>query len=163
MADDSDLIDRANSLINADTAAAGSNRESSRRLRRRRSFLASTPLEITALPALPARAAGDDDDLPLLTEVVLPAPIAAEKSASKVAPVRRQDLAADLVDLIDPRLQSELPTLIDATVQHASDHLRRGIDAAVATAVRDFLTERGQLRLPLEDPAGGGEGASEQA
>ncbi|MEF8700201.1 MAG: hypothetical protein V5B32_00950 [Candidatus Accumulibacter sp. UW26] len=163
MTDDSDLIDRANSLINADTAAAGSSRESSRRLRRRRSFLASTTLEVTTLPALPGRPAGDDDDLPLLTEVVLPALPADAKSAGQVAPVRRPDLAADLVDLIDRRLQSELPALIDATVQHASDHLRRGIDAAVGTAVRDFLAERGQLRLPLEDPAADREDSSGQA
>ena len=71
MSDDSDLISRANSLINADAGTAGSSREISRRMRRRRSFLASTDAKDTSnVSSPPTRAASDDDDLPVLTEVV---------------------------------------------------------------------------------------------
>ena len=54
MADDSDLIRRANSLLNAEAAGvAGDRREGPRRIGRRRSFIASTTPPETAAGAAP--------------------------------------------------------------------------------------------------------------
>ncbi|MBK7675229.1 MAG: hypothetical protein IPJ27_11005 [Candidatus Accumulibacter sp.] len=164
MSDDSDLISRANSLINADAGTAGSGREISRRMRRRRSFLASTIANDTADGlSPPARAGDDDDDLPVLTEVVLAARTTSEEEFVNPRDNLRPALAADLAHHIDRQLSSELPMLIEVTLRNAAAQLRLGIDAVIETAVQDFLAERGQLRLPLEHRVTGEEAAADQA
>lgn len=152
---DKDLLSRADSLINAETGAAHSDRrESLRRLPRRRSFVASTT--VTATPAVHlSPPSSDDDDLPLLTDVVIPAPTGPEEDVDHMASRLRSTLAADLADLVDRRLSSELPALLDAALVKAADHLRHGIAATIDTALRDFVAERGQLRLPLAEPDSG--------
>jgi hypothetical protein len=163
MSDDSDLISRANSLINADAGTAGSSRESSRRTRRRRSFLATKANDTADVLSLPARAGGDDDDLPVLTEVVLAARTTSAEEFVSHGDNLRPALAADLAHLIDRQLSSELPILIEVTLRNAAEQLRLGIDAVIETAVQDFLAERGQLRLPLEHRVISDETVADQA
>jgi hypothetical protein len=164
MSDDGDLISRANSLINAEAGAAGSGRENSLRMRRRRSFLASTKANDTAdVLSLPVRATGDDDDLPVLTEVILAASTTSKERFVSHGNNLRPALAADLADHIDGQLSSELPTLIEGTLRNAAEQLRHEIDKVIATAMQDFLAERGQLRLPLEDRVTGDDTAADQA
>lgn len=164
MSDDSDLISRANSLINADAGTAGSSREISRRMRRRRSFLASTDAKDTSnVSSPPTRAASDDDDLPVLTEVVRTTGPAPGEEFASIGDNLRPALAADLADHIGRQLSSELPLLLEVTLLNAAGQLRHGIDAVIETAMQDFLAERGQLRLPLEDRVTSDEAAANQA
>jgi hypothetical protein len=104
MADDNDLIRRVDSLINADAGAAGSDhRDGSRRLRRRRSFLASTTPADSSASRTPATPSGEDeDDLPVLTEVVLPAPEVPAEDRARL----RETLAAELAERLDQQLQT---------------------------------------------------------
>jgi len=139
MASDDDLISRADSLIRADAGAAGSDgRSNQRHGRRRRSFVASAA-ELNGTEELPA-AAGDDDDLPLLTEVVQP---------EMVTEALRPLLAAELSHLLEQRLASETPALVSSALDVAATQLRQGILAAIAGALEDFVAQRGQLSLPL--------------
>ncbi len=165
MADDSDLIRRANSLLNAEAAGvAGDRREGPRRIGRRRSFIASTtPPETAAGAALPAPAASEDDDLPLLTEVVLPLETIPEDSAESIDARLRPGLAADLADRIARHLGNELPALLECALRQATEQVGQGIAATVETAMRDFLAQRGQLRLPLPDADSEQAGGAEQA
>jgi hypothetical protein len=47
-----------------------------------------------------------------------------------------------------------LPALVEAAAAEAAEHLRQGIEASIAMAARDFVGQRGQLQLPLDEPAG---------
>ncbi|WP_300335779.1 hypothetical protein [Accumulibacter sp.] len=149
MADDKDLLSRADSLIKPEGAANSERRESTRQMRRRRSFLASpTPSDVERF----AWRSSEDDGLPLLTEVVVPEEPEPEESVESIAAGLRPALAADLARLIDCHLAAELPALVDASLREASDQLRHGIETTLAAALRDFVGQRGQLPLPLEDP-----------
>ncbi|WP_291995103.1 hypothetical protein [Candidatus Accumulibacter sp. ACC003] len=148
MADDKDLLSRADSLIRPDAAAAiAERRENPRQMRRRRSFLASaTPSDAARF----ARRSGEDDDLPVLTEVVLAEPAEPEETVESIAASLRPGLAADLAALLDRHLAAELPALLETASRNASEHLRQALQTTIASALRDFVGERGQLELPLE-------------
>ncbi|MBL8402472.1 hypothetical protein [Accumulibacter sp.] len=150
MADDSDLIRRVDSLINAEAAAGGDRREDARRPRRRRSFLASaTPAESSAniTPVTPS--GNEEEDLPVLTEVVLPTPDVPAEDSAKL----RETLAADLAERLDRQLQSEMLALVEAALLTATDYLQNGIAATIETVLRDFIEQNGQPRQPIEEPA----------
>lgn len=150
MAEDGDLISRADSLINADAGAAGSERRGNQRHgRRRRSFVASTAERNDTEDGAAAATAGEDEDLPLLTEVVLPAVDAAAAAPTTSADALRPLLAGELGRLLEQRLASETPALIASALDSAGEQLRQGIAAAIAAALGDFLAQRGQLPLPL--------------
>ena len=158
MAEDGDLIRRADSLINPEADPAGvDRRESSRRLRRRRSFIASVdrPVKLT----LPDRSGAEDEDLPVLTEVVSPAEALPEAKAADIDTGLRQMLATDLADDVDRQLRNDLPGLIEAALCGAAEQLQRGLATTTAPAWHMFLPPRGQMRLPLEDPGNGPQGA----
>ncbi|MCM8613076.1 hypothetical protein [Accumulibacter sp.] len=147
MADDGDLIRRADSLIGSDAGATGAEPHGTpRHGRRRRSFVAST----ADRPAIEGgtMAGGEDEDLPLLTEVVPPATGAATEVPAAVAASLRSRLAGDLCQQLEQRLASETPVLIASTLDSAGVQLRRGITAAIVAVLDDFLAQRGQLPLP---------------
>ena len=136
MADSSDVVDRADSLM-----------------RRRRSFVAAPPAVQPPRPIETPRVAEDDDvdDIPVLTEVV-----SAEAAVSEDSPRRDDDtqitlLASDLAYAIGQQLAYELPTLLEAVLINAGEELRIGITETMETALRDYIARRKQLRLPLED------------
>jgi hypothetical protein len=94
-------------------AGAGDRREGSRRLRRRRSFMASTNasrLETAAgkTNAARPRQPREDEDLPVLTEVVSPAEALPEAKAADIVTGLRPLLAADLADVVDRQLRNEI-------------------------------------------------------
>ena len=150
MADDSDLIRRVDSLINAEAAAGGDRRDDSRRLRRRRSFLASTTSADSSASMMPATpSVEDEDDLPVLTEVILPAPDIPEENSARL----RETLAADLAERLDRQLQSEILALVEAALLTATDYLQNGIAATIEAVLRDFIEQNGQPRQPLEEPS----------
>jgi len=133
MAEHSDVVDRIDSLM-----------------KRRRSFVATSASKTeTTSAALPA---SDDNDLPVLTEVV-----SAEAAVSEVSPDRFDEtqvslLASDIAHAIGQQLTYELPTLLEATLLNAGEELRAGITSTMETALRDFIARRKQLRLPLDEP-----------
>ena len=133
MAEHSDVVDRIDSLM-----------------KRRRSFVAKTASNTQSNSApLPA---SDDNDLPVLTEVV-----SAEAAVSEVSPDRFDEtqvslLASDIAHAIGQQLTYELPTLLEATLLNAGEELRAGITSTMETALRDFIARRKQLRLPLDEP-----------
>lgn len=113
---------------------------------RRRSFVA-TPQPAPALEAAPQ---DDEDDIPLLTEVVdLPPPAAPATAAPDLAVQGQQleasladTLAAELAHAIEARLAAELPSLVEATLAGLQDDLKRGIVAATESALKDFIARR---------------------
>lgn len=133
MAEHSDVVDRIDSLM-----------------KRRRSFVAKTASSSESVSTpLPA---SDDNDLPVLTEVV-----SAEAAVSEVSPDRFDEtqvslLASDIAHAIGQQLTYELPTLLEATLLNAGEELRAGITSTMETALRDFIARRKQLRLPLDEP-----------
>lgn len=133
MAEHSDVVDRIDSLM-----------------KRRRSFVAKTASSNKSVSTpLPA---SDDNDLPVLTEVV-----SAEAAVSEVSPDRFDEtqvslLASDIAHAIGQQLTYELPTLLEATLLNAGEELRAGITSTMETALRDFIARRKQLRLPLDEP-----------
>lgn len=129
--------------------------------RRRRSFLATRreePIEAETQPMT-----SEDDDIPVLTEVV---PLEEADSRILIAdeppPVacdtldaRLEELATQMAQAIGQQMTYELPTLIEATLLNAGDDLRTGITATMEAALRDFIARRKQLQLPLDDAASG--------
>ena len=154
MADATDLLRRADSLIKADAELSdGERHEQPQRMPRRRSFVASATA--TDRPdATARRPTASDDDLPVLTDVVLPAPRDPEEDAQGIAAGLRSTLAGDLADVIDRQLADQVPALLEATLVKATGELRLGLEATIRSALSDFLGQRGQLRLPLGEPGG---------
>ena len=147
MGDPGNVVDRADALMNPDGNRFG----------RRRSFVAARgdglgkTAETLALP----RQANDDEDLPVLTEIVLaeePVPPAPPPKPDPIDETLLAIIAADLVHSIEHQLSIELPTLIEATLLNAQNELRTGVNSTLEMALRDFLARRQQLRLPLDDP-----------
>ena len=163
MAGNNGLIRRIDSLINAEAGAADSDRrEGSRALRRRRSFLASpAPTDAAARVADTPQPFGDDDDLPLLTDVVLPAELAPLESLETISARLRQALAATIEQLVEQHLRTELPALVDAALEHAADQLQRSLGAAVDAALRDSLAPAAPTPPGHADPGGSRKAPSE--
>lgn len=147
MAENPDVVERADSLMRSGGNAFGG--------RRRRSFIAAqanvaVDAADTPLPSI------EDEDLPVLTDVV---PAEPEPAPEPEADHRDRDderllsiIAADLVCSIEQQLAIELPMLIEASLINAQNELRTGISSIMGMALRDFLAHRQQLRLPLDDP-----------
>ncbi len=134
MAEPSDVVDRADTLM-----------------RRRRTFVAARPRPPeVAVPPIPPQTT-EDDDLPVLTEVV------SADAAGFTEPSERFDetqvslLASDIAHSIGQQLASELPRLLEAALLNAGEELRSGITATMESALRDFIARRKQLQLPLEE------------
>lgn len=121
-------------------------------VRKRRSFVAG------AHDAPRETAAADDDDVPVLTEVVDLSQISGEALGADATPPLQpmlDALAVDLIHAIEDRLAVELPELLEAAMERTRNELRHGIADALAAATRDFLARRQQLRLPFLDDEGG--------
>ena len=133
MAEQSDIVDRADSLM-----------------RRRRSFVAapaSKPeMASVALPVI------DDDDLPVLTEVVSAEAAVSEEPSDRFDETLVSLLASDIAHAIGQQLTYDLPSLLETTLLNAGEELRAGITATMETALRDFIARRKQMRLPLDEP-----------
>ena len=146
--------------------------------RRRRSFLASKQsafLEADTPPTPPQVQSGalkdaskekDEDDIPVLTEVVTgdpatpppqshpphPPPDTPKPDLAASVDARLEELAAQMAEAIGRQMAYELPTLIEATLLNASEDLRTGITATMEAALRDFNARRKQLQLALDAP-----------
>jgi hypothetical protein len=115
-------------------------------MKRRRSFVAADA---------DSAKSNDEDDIPLLTEVVDLSQLEAGSKSAGAIPVEPiiQALANDLAHAIEYRMKTDLPGVLEATVEKLSGELRRGVAGVLEAAVLDFLGRRQQLRLPFPDPA----------
>jgi len=136
MAEKPDVVVRADSLM-----------------RRRRSFVAApaSKPESASVTNLPPPAV-EDDDLPVLTEVVSADACVAEESIDRFDETQLSLLASDIAHAIGQQLTLDLPSLLETALLNAGEQLRAGISATMETALRDFIARRKQLRLPLDEP-----------
>ena len=143
MSEPSDVVDRADTLM-----------------RRRRSFVAAPvvrPQPVNATQNVVAgeaapRITGEDDDLPVLTEVLPAEASVFEERDDRFDETQVSLLAADIAHAIGQQLTCDLPSLIEAALLNAGEELRNGISATLETALNDFIARRKQLRLPLDEP-----------
>ena len=137
MAEPSDVVDRADTLM-----------------RRRRTFVAARPRppEIASVPPNLALQVAEDDDLPVLTEVVAVDAAGFTEHSERFDETQVSLLASDIAHAIGQQLTSDLPNLLETTLLNAGEELRAGITATMETALRDFIARRKQLQLPLEEP-----------
>lgn len=139
-----DGLDRARAF----SSANGTPSDNGSGTRRRRNFIARAVSQ-EAPVTLPGR---DEDDVPVLTEVVSEETKGPERDESVLDDERVALLAAEMAEAVGRQLAAELPTLIEATLITAGQDLRAGIASTMETALRDFAARRKQLRLPFEDP-----------
>lgn len=138
-----DLVSRADSLM------------------RRRSFVAAPPVPVACEDELPelreeaARAA--EDDIPVLTEEVLPETPAGSAPRDRFDETLAARLASEFAHSLERRLAAELPTFVEASLALLEADLRRGILEIANDAIKDFVAHREQLRLPLGDEADNGQ------
>ncbi len=118
--------------------------------RRKRSFVAAP--RVIDLADKPATVAStlDDDDIPVLTEVVLPEPAEAAVAEIRSDGSLVATVAAEVVQAIEQQLAIELPMLIEAALLNAGEELRGGINTTIEVALRDFLARRRELARPVE-------------
>lgn len=121
--------------------------------RRRRSFVAarSAPPEAEAFSP-PDSGESEEDDLPVLTEVVSAEAAVSEDKTERIDETQVTLLASEIAHAFGQQLTNELPRLLEATLINAGEELRAGIASAMETALRDFIARRKQLHLPLDEP-----------
>ena len=124
MTDTSDVVNRVDSLM-----------------QRRRTFVATRPVP---------QPVTEDDDLPVLTDIVLPDTVIPEPKTDRSDETQVTLLAAEIAHAFGEQLANDLPNLIEAALQRASNDLRHGISEIMESALRDFLARRKQLDLPLD-------------
>jgi len=136
-----DIVSRADSLM-----------------RRRRSFVATEPPVAASgptpeQPPPPQLLDFSEDDIPVLTEEILPeAPAGA--SPDRFDETLAARLASEFAHSLEQRLAGELPSLVEASLAVLEADLRRGILDIARDAIKDFVARRQQLQLPLEAPDG---------
>lgn len=118
--------------------------------RRRRSFVAAPAERVVFAPA--PVTASEDDDLPVLTEVVSAEAAVSEDRDDRFDETQVTLLASDIAHAFGRQLTDELPCLLEAALVNAGEELRASISAAMETALRDFIARRKQLKLPLDEP-----------
>ena len=133
----SDVVNRADSLM-----------------RRRRSFVAARPSapQIASVDSLPPQVI-EDDDLPVLTEVVSADAAGFDEHSERFDETQVSLLASDIAHAIGQQLTFDLPSLLETALLNAGEELRAGITAIMESALRDFIARRKQLRLPLDEPS----------
>ena len=97
---------------------------------------------------------GDDDDLPMLTDVVDIAEVSGDQPnnlSHGLSEPLLESMAAELANAVQQRLTADFPMLLDEAAERLSLELRRGIHQITEAAIRDYMARRRQLSLPLDD------------
>ena len=128
-----DVIDRIDSLM-----------------RRKRVFVAQAP----ALPSASHAADLDDEDIPILTEVVDIAEVSSD--APNIAAHRPLDPLLDAVtqefsQQLQQRFAAELPDLIEQASTQLAIALQQSVHRITEETLRDFVAHRRQLPLALDE------------
>jgi hypothetical protein len=129
------LIERADSLM-----------------QRKRVFVAGAP----SAPLKTDLATMDDEDLPVLTEIVDISEVSGD--APNAAARQAMDPLADAVTQefalqLQQRFASELPGLIDQATAKLAIELQQAVQRIAEQCLRDFVAQRRQLPLPLSNHA----------
>ena len=132
MSETADVVDRANSLM-----------------LRRRTFVATRPNQPGNSPAA---AEPEDEDIPILTEVVSAEEAISVEKIDRDDEIRITLLASEIAHAFGEQLANDLPALLETALLRAGKELRSGIDTIMESALRDFIARRKQLHLPLEEP-----------
>jgi hypothetical protein len=134
-------------------------------LKRRRNFLATRqnrsieaePSLIEALETDALPVSKEEDDLPVLTEVVsveeegeTPVSAAPRDSPTASGEVSLEELATRMAEAINQQMAYELPTLIEATLLSIGADLRAGIASTMEAALRDFIDHYKESPAPDE-------------
>ena len=96
----------------------------------------------------------DDDDLPMLTDVVDIAEVSGDQPnnlSHGLSEPLLESMAAELANAVQQRLTADFPMLLDEAAERLSLELRRGIHQITEAAIRDYMARRRQLSLPLDD------------
>jgi hypothetical protein len=86
----------------------------------------------------------DDDDLPVLTDVIVTTDVdvPALGNASPLDDRQATALAMDLADRVNRQLADALPALLDEALAVAGEHLRQGVGTLMESVLRDFMAPR---------------------
>ena len=95
-----------------------------------------------------------DDDLPVLTEIVPDPTTSTQPFGARHTETQISLLAAEISHAFGEQLANDLPALLEEALSKANKELRAGIAAIMENALRDFIARRKQLDLPLEQHAG---------
>lgn len=134
----------------------------------RRRFVAEQVEAAPVVEDFDLDAIDDDDDLPLLTEVV-----DLDASVTAALPAAPPPFTADDVDTVvanvEASLRAQLPALVTAAMATLEEDLKRGVTALVEDTLRDALNEylpfigvtddeqdEGQAATDALPPTGGG-------
>ena len=141
MAENNSSIERTDAVTRPEGKTVGG--------RRRRSFVATAGDKTPPGPPTPPE---DEEDIPVLTEIVVAEPAPPEPPAVRDDEALLAIIASDLVRSLEQQLAIELPTLIEAALINEQMELRSGISSTMSMALHDFLARRQQLSLPFEEP-----------
>lgn len=119
--------------------------------RRRRSFIAVRRSDREE-PDI-AIAGSGDDDIPLLTEIIVQEELHAPEEkpvtdASAAIDARAEELARQMVQALGQQLALALPTLIEAALAQAGKELGAAIAPLIDTELNNLLTGHMQLNVP---------------
>jgi hypothetical protein len=89
--------------------------------------------------AMPIQLTPEEEDLPILTEIVT---IKAAEKSPLFDKTQISALTSEIVDAVRQQLSFELSTLLEAVLLSTSEELRASIAVIVETAVRDYLARR---------------------
>lgn len=132
-----DLIDRIDTLM-----------------QRKRVFVANAP----QTRAEPSVKAADEEDIPVLTEVVDISEVSGDAPHEAVHPSLDPLIDAVTLDFslrLQERFATELPALINETVERLAIELQQSVHKMTEETLRDFVAQRRQLSLPLPEQAPG--------
>ncbi|NJA89044.1 hypothetical protein HCX48_07395 [Rhodocyclus tenuis] len=109
---------------------------------------ADTPSEPKTPLAVHDADYADDEDLPVLTEVVPPEASVGGMTAAALEDRLAHQLASALGQTFSAYLERELPALIEAACQNLADTVRRDVRAIGENALKEFLAHRGSRYTP---------------
>lgn len=116
---------------------------------KRRSFVAQGASVPEAV-----RGDGEDDDLPILTEVVDISEVSGDRPNRHAGlNPHLEAMAAELSHVVQQRMASDLPALLDESLDRLAAELKKGIHQITEVAIRDYLARQAQLSLPLDGDA----------
>lgn len=107
--------------------------------RRRRAFVAAPSPMIDNSP-VPPPALSEDDDLPVLTEVVSVEAAVSEQKTEHLDEAQISLLASVITHAIEQQLANDLPGLLESALREASESLRAGIAVSMENALHDVLS-----------------------
>lgn len=96
----------------------------------------------------------DDDDLPILTEVVDISEVSGDQPNSishGLSDPMIESMSIELANSFQQRMTSDLPLVLDEALARLAAELRHGIHQIGEAAIRDYLARRRQMTLPLDE------------